>query len=160
MARPAAGDLVPDFELAADDGGVFRLSAQRGAPVVLFFYPEDDTPGCTIENLEFSELAPEFERLGAKLVGISPDGIEKHCRFRDKYGLGFRLLSDPDHLAIGAFGLWGPKVSFGRPIIGLTRMTAVVAPDGTLAGLFLARPIKGHAAKMLEVVRQLVAGGT
>jgi peroxiredoxin Q/BCP len=159
MTKPAPGEFAPDFELITDKGEVFRLSFFRGNPVVLFFYPEDDTPGCTIENLEFSLLAQEFEKLGAKLVGISPDSVKKHCDFRDKFNLAVTLAADPEHKAINAFGLWGPKVSFGRHIVGLTRATVLINADGTIAQNFLARPIKGHAAKVLEATRMLVAGG-
>jgi len=156
MTKPAPGEIAPDFELITDSGEPFRLSAHKGHPVVLFFYPEDDTPGCTIENQEFSVLAPEFAKIGAKLVGISPDSVKKHCDFRDKYQLGVTLAADPDHIAIEAFGLWGPKVSFGRHIIGLTRATILIGPNGKIVQNFLARPIKGHAAKVLDATKALI----
>jgi peroxiredoxin Q/BCP len=158
MSRPAPGDMAPDFTLTSDRGDSFTLSAHRGHPVILFFYPEDDTPGCTVENLEFSLLSPEFAKLGATMVGISPDSIKKHCDFRDKFSLAMPLLADPDLVAANAFGLWGPKVSFGRNIIGLTRMTVLIGAYGKVAQNILARPIKGHAAKVLEATRALAAG--
>ena len=135
MAMLEKSQEAPDFELRAADGGTFRLSAQRGRPVVLFFYPEDDTPGCTIENQDFSALLPEFEQLGVTVVGISADSIEKHCRFRDKYRLKTVLLADPRHEAIDAYGVWGPKVTFGHHLIGLVRSSFLIDAEGRIAGV-------------------------
>ena len=159
MAALAIDSKAPDFELPAADGSTFRLSAQRGAPVILYFYPQDDTEGCTIENRAFSSLRPEFDRLGARLVGISPDSVETHCNFRDKYGLAATLLADPGHLAIGSYGVWGPKVTFGHHLIGLIRSTFLIRPDGTIAATWQVRRIKGHAEAVLEATRRLVEGG-
>jgi peroxiredoxin Q/BCP len=156
MATPATGSPAPDFELAAADGSVFRLSAQHGTPIVLYFYPQDDTEGCTIENRDFSALLPEFERLGAKVVGISPDSVETHCSFRDKDRLATTLLADPDHLAIGSYGVWGPKVTFGHHLIGLIRSTFLIGVDGKLVEEWRVTRIKGHAERVLAAARALV----
>jgi peroxiredoxin Q/BCP len=158
MATPATGSPAPDFELTAADGSVFRLSTQRGTPVILYFYPQDDTEGCTIENRDFSALLPEFARLDAKVVGISPDSVETHCRFRDKYHLTTALLADPDHLAIGSYGVWGPKVTFGHHLIGLIRSTFLVDAAGNIAAQWQVRRIKGHAQAVLEATRRLIEG--
>src|SRR5215207_7519733 len=106
MTELREGDPAPDFTLPLDDGTSFHLAAQSGHPVVLYFYPEDDSGGCTDENKEFSERMAAFHALGARLVGISPDSIESHTKFRRKYGLLSPLASDSEHLAIEAFGLW------------------------------------------------------
>jgi len=160
MAQPEVGAKAPDFELTTDGGTSFRLSAARGSPVVLFFYAEDDTEGCTIENQEFSSLLPEFEALGVKVIGISEDTVEKHCKFRDKYGLGITLVADPEHKAIEAFGVWGPKVTFGHHLIGLIRSSFLIAPDGKIAEAWRVTRIKGHAEKVLAATRKLVTGAT
>ena len=155
MARLEKGAKAPDFELITDSGASFRLSEARGQPVVLYFYAEDDTEGCTIENQQFSALVPEFDGLGVKIVGISADTVEKHCRFRDKYSLGVTLAADPEHKAIEAFGVWGPKVTFGHHLIGLIRSTFLVGPDGKIVEAWHVTRIKGHADKVLEATRLL-----
>ena len=156
MEKITAGRKAPDFALPTDRGEIFRLSEHKGAPVVLYFYPEDDSGGCTIENIEFSEVMPEFARLGVKVVGISPDSVEKHGKFRDKYKLGIPLVADPDRKAIEAYGLWGEKVTFGHHLIGLHRTTVLVDKAGKVAEVFAVRRIKGHAAIVLAASRALV----
>lgn len=157
MPAMAIGAPAPDFALATDSGGVFRLSEHRGSPVVLVFYPQDDTEGCTLENREFTQLMPDFRGLGAHVVGISPDSVAEHCRFRDKYDLKLVLAADPDHQAIAAYGVWGPKTTFGRAYTGLIRTTFLVGPDGAIAGIWRVARIKGHAAQVLEATRALLA---
>ena len=156
MARPQPGHKAPDFELPTAAGTNFRLSAQRGKPVVLYFYPEDDTPGCTIENQAFSALLPAFDALGVAVVGISENTIDSHCRFRDKYGLATILAADPEHLAIKAYGVWGPKVTFGHHLIGLIRSSFLIDADGRLAAEWRVTRIKGHAEKVLAAATALI----
>lgn len=158
MPQPQLGERAPDFEILGDDGKPFSLSAQRGRPVVLFFYPQDDTEGCTIENVEFSDLAPAFAALGVTLIGISPDSVADHCAFRDKYRLSVKLLSDPDHKAIQAFGLWQSKVTFGRHYVGLVRSTYFIDAEGRIAGHWKVTRIKNHAQTVLAAVRARLAG--
>lgn len=160
MVSIAAGDQAPDFELVTDDMQTFRLSAQKGHAVVLFFYPEDDTEGCTIENIEFTRLMPEFEKLGVRVVGISPDTVEKHCAFRDKHKLRAPLAADPDRKAIGAYDVWQKKKMFGHEYDGLVRTTFLIDAEGRIAGVWPVTRIKGHAAAALEAARNLVQGGT
>ena len=155
MSIPVEGDIAPDFTLPRDDGSLFTLSAQLGKPVVLYFYPQDDTEGCTIENQEFSQLAGAFSQRGAVLLGISPDDIARHCKFRDKYGLTAPLASDPDHVAISAFGLWQAKVLYGRPYVGLVRTSFLIDATGRIAKIIKATRIKGHAQKMLDALDAL-----
>ncbi|MBU1175501.1 MAG: peroxiredoxin [Alphaproteobacteria bacterium] len=157
MTALAAGAPAPLFTLSCDDGASFDLFSERGRFVVLFFYPEDDTEGCTIENREFSDLAPDFAELGATLVGISPNAIEQHARFRRKYGLEMRLAADPDRIAIEAYGIWGEKTTFGHAYVGLIRTTFIIAPDGTIAEIIPVPRIRGHAARILERIRHLRA---
>lgn len=158
MATPVTGNPAPDFELTAADGSVFQLSAQRGTAVILYFYPQDNTEGCTLENRDFSALLPDFTRLGARVVGISPDSVDTHCGFRDKYRLTTTLLADPDHLAIGRYGVWGPKVTFGHHLNGLIRSTFLVDAAGNIAAQWQVRRIKGHAEAVLEATRRLSKG--
>lgn len=158
MPVPTVGALAPDFELPTADGSNFRLSAQRGHPVVLYFYPQDDTEGCTIENVRFSELMPELEKLGVAVVGISPDTVRDHCAFRDKYGLGVTLAADPTRQVVEAYGLWQPKKTFGREYVGLVRTSFLVAADGRISHVWEVKRIKGHAEEVLEAARQQAKG--
>lgn len=157
MEAPAEGTPAPDFTLQTDQDTTFTLSAQRGHPVVLFFYPEDDTEGCTVENLEFTALMPEFKRLGADVVGISPDSVAKHCAFRDKYQLGVLLAADPDHQAIGPYNIWRLKKNYGREYKGAVRTTFIIAPDGKIAKILPATRIKRHAETALRELTTLSA---
>lgn len=156
MANLAAGRKAPDFTLPTDEGASFTLSAALGGPVVLFFYPQDDTQGCTVENLDFSRLLPDFAALGAKVVGISPDSIESHCRFRDKHGLAMPLAADPAHKVIQRYGAWGPKKMFGHAYDGVIRTSVLVDARGKVAKIWKVTRIKGHAEAVLEEVRRLV----
>ena len=153
MADLQEGDLAPDFTLPLDDGTTFHLAAGRGHPVVLYFYPEDDSGGCTDENREFSERASQFATLGARLVGISPDPIEKHRKFRAKHDLLVPLAADPEHRAIVPFGLWKLKKLYGREFMGLIRTTFVIDAEGRVARIIRATRILGHAQKVLEALR-------
>ena len=156
MALVTVGASAPDFELTTDAYAKFRLSDNRGRPVVLYFYPQDDTEGCTLENIEFTDLMPEFKALGAIVVGISPDSVEKHCSFRDKFNLGVTLAADPERKAIEAYGVWQLKKMFGVEFMGVKRVTVLVGPDGKVAGVFHATRIKDHAEKVLAATRELV----
>jgi peroxiredoxin Q/BCP len=157
MTTLGVGDPAPGFELIADDGRPFSLAAQRGRTVVLFFYPEDGTEGCTIENLEFSHLMPKFSKLGVVVAGISPDSFERHCAFRDKYRLRAPLLADPGHRVTQAFGLWGPKKTFGVSYMGVYRTTVLIGPDGRIAEIWPVKRIKGHAEAVLATVKTRLA---
>lgn len=152
MSIVEPGSMAPDITLMLDDGRALPLAQLRGQPVVLFFYPEDDSGGCVDENVEFSTLAPEFAARGAALIGVSPDPVESHVRFRRKYGLTVPLAADPDRTAISAFGLWQLKKLYGREFMGVIRASVLVAADGRIARVVRATRIKGHAAKMLEAL--------
>lgn len=155
MTSLAPGDAAPDFTLATDSGEQFQLSAHRGRPVVLFFYPKDNTEGCTVENLEFSQLAGAFDALGIAVLGISPDSVETHCAFRDKHALKMPLAADPERLSIDAYGVWGEKKLYGRTFDGLHRTTFLIDADGKIASVWKVRRIKGHAQAVLDATRDL-----
>lgn len=156
MSLITPGSPAPDFELVTDSYEKFRLSKHRGRPVVLYFYPQDDTEGCTVENIEFTDLLPDFEKLGVVVVGISPDTVEKHCSFRDKYNLGITLAADPERQAIEAYGIWQLKKLYGKEFMGVKRTTVIVDADGRVAEVLPANRIKGHAGKVLAAARALL----
>lgn len=155
MPALTIGKKAPDFELPAADGSTFRLSEYKGKPVVLYFYPQDDTDGCTLENQEFSALLPEFEKLGVIIAGISPDSVESHCKFRDKFGLTAPLLADVGEKITKKYGLWQLKKLWGVEYMGLVRTSFLIDGKGKVAGIFKATRIRDHAAKVLEAARAL-----
>lgn len=157
MTVPAIGTVAPDFTLPTAKGEPFRLFGQRGKWVVLYFYPQDDTEGCTLENQEFSQLLPQFSGLGAVVAAISPDSVESHCSFRDKFALKVTLLADPDLSAVQAFGLWQLKKLWGVEYMGLVRTSFIIDPEGRIVAMLKATRIRGHAQKVLDALRALQA---
>lgn len=155
MPEVIEGVVAPDFTLPLDNGQTFSLSEHRGRPVVLFFYPEDDSGGCKDENIEFSERAAAFAELGVTLVGISPDSLESHGKFRRKYNLQVPLAADPDRLAIEAFGLWRLKKLYGREFMGVIRATVIIDAEGRIWRIMRATRILGHAQKVFEAAAEL-----
>jgi len=152
MARLEAGATAPDFALQADDGSTVGLADLSGERVVLYFYPKDDTSGCTAQACEFRDHREDFDAKGARVIGVSPDPPRSHERFRDKYALNFTLLSDPDQAAAEAFGVWVEKSMYGRTYMGVERSTFVIGPDGTLEqALYKVKP-KGHAESILKLL--------
>ncbi len=148
----AEGQPAPDFELASDTGERVRLSDLRGRPVVLYFYPRDDTPGCTAEACGFRDAYALFRERGAVVLGVSTDTEAAHVRFKGKYGLPFTLLADPDHSTAEAYGVWAEKTFAGRKYMGVERSTFVVDPDGKLAKIMRRVKPDTHAAQVLEAV--------
>lgn len=146
------GDAVPNFSLASDDGSTFDLASAKGKPVVAYFYPRDDTPGCTVEAKDFTAAAKQFAAAGAVVVGISKDSIASHCKFRDKYKLGIRLLSDADLTVHKAFGVWGEKVMYGQRKEGVIRSTFLIGPDGKLLKAWRSVKVAGHVDQVLNAV--------
>jgi peroxiredoxin Q/BCP len=130
------GSPAPDFELESDEGANVRLSELRGKPVVLYFYPKDDTPGCTAQACGIRDAYGEFERAGAVVLGVSPDDEGSHVKFRDKYELPFTLLADTDHAVAEQYGVWVEKSMYGRKYMGFERSTFVIGPDGKIEHVF------------------------
>lgn len=143
------GDTAPDFELETDGGDTVRLSDLRGRRVVLFFYPKDDTSGCTKEACGFRDAKPDYEEKNATIFGVSPDDARSHAKFRQKYGLNFPLLVDADHSVAAAYGAWGSKKMYGREYEGILRSTFVIGPDGRLEKVFRNVRPDGHAEAVL-----------
>lgn len=150
------GQTAPDFTLPDDRGGTFKLSAQRGKPVVVQFYCEDGTEGCEVENREFSALGPDFKKLGVNVVAISPQDVESHKKFSAKNKFVHPLLADTDLKANKAYDVWQQKKLWGREYMGTIRVTYLVDAKGKIAGVFHARRIKGHAQTVLDAARDLV----
>jgi len=148
-------NLAPKFTLEADDGSKVRLADLRGSTVVLYFYPKDDTPGCTKEACEFRDRTKDIDKGGAVVLGVSPDSVASHKRFREKYGLDFRLLADPDHKVAEAYGVWQRKSMYGRKYWGIVRTTFVINERGRIARIFEKVKPAGHAAEVLSVVKEL-----
>jgi thioredoxin-dependent peroxiredoxin len=152
MPRLDAGATAPGFTLPDQDEHPVSLGDFAGAPVVVYFYPADDTPGCTKEACQFNDNLQAFSRAGVAVLGISPDGAAKHTRFREKYGLRFPLLSDPDHTVMEAYGAWGEKTMYGKKTVGTIRSTFLVGPDGTIDRAWYNVRADGHAEKVLEAL--------
>ena len=145
-------DLAPDFTLQSDQGDEVTLSSFRGKKVVLYFYPKDDTPGCTTEACSFRDDYSQFTMKGAVVIGVSADGEVSHQKFRAKFGLPFYLLSDPEHKVLEAYGAWGEKTSFGKTSLGTLRTTYVIDEEGRIAHVFAKVKPEGHAQQVLAVL--------
>ena len=147
------GTLAPDFTLAADGGGEVTLSSYRGKKVVLYFYPKDNTPGCTTEACNFRDDHAAFLAAGAVVLGVSPDSIKSHDGFKLKHQLPFALLSDPDHEVAEMYGAWGEKKMYGRTYMGIFRSTYVIDEEGMIVKAFPKVRVKGHVQKVLELLQ-------
>ncbi len=149
------GEIAPDFDLPVAGGGSVGLSQLKGRIVVLYFYPTDDTPGCTTEAIDFTGALAEFEAAGAVVIGVSPDTIESHDKFKAKHRLKVTLAADPDRKVIESYGAWGEKMNYGRKTIGLIRTTVLIGPDGRIVQIWPRVRVKGHVGKVLEAVQAL-----
>jgi thioredoxin-dependent peroxiredoxin len=146
------GDAAPDFELESDAGEKVKLSSLRGSQVVVYFYPKDDTPGCTTQACGIRDVYGEFERAGAVVLGVSPDEAASHVKFKKKYGLPFTLLADPDHAVAEAYGAWGEKKNYGKTYMGIIRSTFVIDADGKLKKAMRNVKPDTHADKVLQAL--------
>jgi peroxiredoxin Q/BCP len=151
------GSKAPSFTLAADDGSKVKMSSLKGTPVVLYFYPKNDTPGCTREACAFRDRKSELEKLGAKVYGVSPDTVASHVKFRDKYSLNFPLLADPDHAVAEQFGAWREKNMYGKKSMGIARSTFLIDAQGVVRKVWRAVKVDGHDAKVIEALQELLA---
>ena len=149
-----AGQVAPDFTLSDDQGRPVRLSELKGKPIVLYFYPRDDTPGCTTEACSFRDRRAEMEELRATVLGVSPDTVESHQKFRDKFSLNFPLLADPDHTVAEAYGAWREKVRFGKRSMGVQRSTFLIGPDGLVRKVWKSVSVDGHDAQVIQALRE------
>jgi len=149
------GMTAPDFTLPADDGTKVKLSGLRGKPVVLYFYPRDDTPGCTREACSFRDRKKEMEQLGAPVLGVRPDDVESHRKFRDKHQLNFSLLADVEHQVAEKYGAWREKVRFGKKSMGIQRSTFLIDAGGVIRKVWKRVAGDGHDDQVLAALREL-----
>ncbi|UWQ85167.1 peroxiredoxin [Leisingera caerulea] len=152
---PDVSDPAPSFTLPRSGGGEVTLSSLKGSPVVLFFYPRDDTPGCTKESIAFSEALQAFADAGAQVFGISKDTVAKHDKFTDKHGLTTPLLSDAEGTVCEDYGVWKEKSMYGKKFWGIERSTFLIDAEGRIARVWRKVKVDGHAAEVLEAVRAL-----
>ena len=148
------GDKAPDFKLPTADGEL-SLAKLKGKPVVLYFYPKDDTSGCTLEAKDFSRLAADFRKAGADVIGVSPDSVESHAKFHKKYGLAVQLAADTDKEVANAYAVWVEKSMYGRKYMGVERSTFLIGKDGRIARSWRKVKVPGHAEEVLAAVRAL-----
>jgi peroxiredoxin Q/BCP len=149
MTKLAVGDKAPAFKLRDADGKEVSLSSFKGQKVIVYFYPRDDTPGCTKEACQFNDNLTAFQSADVPVLGISPDSAASHVRFRDKYGLRFSLLSDPSKSTMEAYGAYGEKMMYGKPVVGVIRSTFLIDEKGKVAKAWYGVKADGHAEKVL-----------
>jgi peroxiredoxin Q/BCP len=151
-----AGQWAPAFTLTADNGAKVRLSELKGRPVVLYFYPRDDTPGCTREACAFRDQRAKLKKHGAVVLGVSTDSVESHVKFRDKYRLNFRLLADVDHRVAEKYGAWREKNMYGKKTLGVQRSTYLIGADGKVAKVWKQVKVDGHEEQVLAALKELM----
>lgn len=155
VSEVSEGTQAPDFDLPGDGGESIRLSELRGKTVVLYFYPKDDTSGCTKEAIEFTDLAADFKKAGAIVIGVSPDPATRHDKFKAKYDLAVRLASDEDKSTLQAYGVWTEKSMYGRTFMGVERSTFLIDGTGTVRKVWRKVRVAGHAKEVLAAVQAL-----
>jgi len=153
--KAVAGKPAPDFDLESDGGGRIRLADFAGKKVVVYFYPKDDTSGCTLEAIDFTKAAAAFKKAGTTVIGISPDTAKSHDKFKTKHGLGIILAADPDKKAIGAYGVWVEKSMYGRKYMGVERSTFLIGKDGRIAEEWRKIKVPGHVEAVLAAAQAL-----
>jgi len=149
------GAKAPPFALIADDGSNVKLADLKGSPVVLYFYPKDDTPGCTKEACAFRDRKAEIVKLGAKIFGVSPDDVDSHAKFRDKFELNFPLLVDVDHKLADTYGAWREKNMYGKKSMGIQRSTFLIDAQGVLRKVWKKVSVDGHDEQVIEALKEL-----
>ncbi len=153
MARLEPGTRAPALSLPNQDGVTVSLGDLAGERVVLYFYPADDTPGCTTEACQFNDLFAQFRGLSVRVLGVSPDSLASHRAFREKYGLDFDLLSDETRAVMERYGAYGEKTLYGKKVVGVIRSTFVIGPDGSIEHAFYGVRANGHAERVLAALR-------
>ena len=146
----AVGNKAPSFELPNQNGNIVKLSDFSDTWLITYFYPRDDTPGCTVEAKEFTELKNNFDKKGAAIIGVSPDNEAKHCKFIDKHGLKIDLLADSENRMLTDYGVWQEKSMYGKTYMGVVRTTYLIDPDGNIAEAWTKVKAKGHADAVLK----------
>jgi len=159
MATLAEGDLAPTFDLPTDGGGRLGTTALQGKPYVVYFYPRDDTPGCTTEAKGFAQAYPDFQKLGVEVIGVSKDSLSSHQKFKDKYGLCFPLASDEASGVVEAFGAWVEKSMYGKTYMGIDRSTFLIGADGKIAKTWRKVKVDGHVEEVLAAARAVAGKG-
>lgn len=154
-AKLEPGVKAPPFDLPSDGNGRIKLSGLKGQKVVLYFYPKDDTSGCTQEAIDFNGLRKQFEKAGAVVIGVSPDPVKAHDKFKAKHGLEFDLLSDESKTMLEAYGVWVEKSMYGRKYMGVERTTFLIGADGKIAQAWNKVKVPGHAKEVLEATKAL-----
>jgi len=149
------GQPAPDFSVPGDGGGTVSLSALKGKPVVLYFYPKDDTPGCTTEACGFRDAMPDFSKVKAQIIGVSKDSVKRHDNFKAKHDLNFALASDEDGTVCEAYGVWVKKKNYGREYMGIERSTFLIDNDGIVREIWRKVRVKGHVEAVLEAAKAL-----
>lgn len=155
MAEIQIGQAAPAFDLPKTGGGTISLSSLHGKIVVLYFYPKDDTSGCTAEAIDFSALKGEFDKIGAIVIGMSPDSVKKHDKFRTKHELSVELAADEELKTLEAYGVWTEKSMYGRKYMGVERTTFLIGKDGKVARVWRKVKVSGHAKEVLEAAQSL-----
>jgi peroxiredoxin Q/BCP len=149
------GKKAPAFALESSEGGTLKLADLVGKPVIVYFYPRDNTPGCTVEAQDFRDAVPQLKKLGVAIVGVSKDSITSHCKFRDRYKLSFPLLSDPDGTTLEAYGAWGDKLMYGKKMKGIIRSTVLIDKAGKVAQHWPKVSVKGHVDEVVAAAKAL-----
>lgn len=155
MSKVSVGQTAPNFTAPDDQGNPVTLSTFRGRPVVLFFYPKDDTSGCTVEACSFRDNLPRFDDLDAVVLGVSPDSVKSHKKFKEKFDLPYPLVADEDKTIVNAYGVWGEKSMYGRKYMGVNRTTFIIDRDGKIARIFEKVKPENHAVEVAEAVAAL-----
>jgi len=155
MTELTAGDMAPEFFLPRNGGGAVSLSDFAGKPVILYFYPKDDTSGCTTEAIDFSALTAEFEKIGATVIGVSPDSVKSHDKFAAKHSLSVVLAADEEHNALQAYGVWKEKSMYGKTYMGVERSTFLIDKSGKIAEAWRKVKVPGHAETVLKAAQAL-----
>lgn len=155
MSELAIGDKAPDFSLKVSETRVLSLHELKGKFVVLYFYPKDNTPGCTVEARDFNSLLPDFEKLNTEVIGVSKDNLKSHDKFRCNHGLEFLLGSDEDGKTCADYGVWVEKSMFGKKYMGINRSTFLISPEGKIAYIWPKVSVLGHAKEIIKKIKEL-----